>query len=47
MARGAMVNALSPHPWLFWATVGGPTLIAAYNQAPSMPWHSLPASTPP
>lgn len=22
--RGATVNALSPHPYLFWATVGGP-----------------------
>ena len=34
LLRGATVNALSPHPWLFWATVGGPTLIAAYNQSP-------------
>lgn len=28
--RGAAVNALSPHPWLFWIAVGAPTLIAAY-----------------
>ncbi len=34
LLRGATVNALSPHPWLFWATVGGPALIAAYNQSP-------------
>jgi threonine/homoserine/homoserine lactone efflux protein len=27
--RGAAVNALSPHPYLFWITVGAPTLIAA------------------
>ena len=28
--RGAVTNALSPHPWLFWVAVGAPTLIAAY-----------------
>jgi threonine/homoserine/homoserine lactone efflux protein len=28
--RGATVNALSPHPWLFWIAVGAPTLLAAY-----------------
>jgi threonine/homoserine/homoserine lactone efflux protein len=28
--RGAAVNALSPHPWLFWIAVGAPTLLAAY-----------------
>lgn len=27
--RGATVNFLSPHPYLFWLTVGGPTLLAA------------------
>jgi threonine/homoserine/homoserine lactone efflux protein len=29
-ARGAVTNALSPHPWLFWVAVGAPTLIAAH-----------------
>jgi threonine/homoserine/homoserine lactone efflux protein len=29
-SRGAAVNALSPHPWLFWIAVGAPTLLAAY-----------------
>ena len=29
-ARGAVVNALSPHPYLFWLTVGAPTLIRAW-----------------
>jgi threonine/homoserine/homoserine lactone efflux protein len=29
--RGAAVNALSPHPWLFWIAVGAPTLLAAYT----------------
>lgn len=27
--RGAAVNALSPHPWLFWFAVGAPTLLAS------------------
>lgn len=27
--RGIAVNALSPHPYLFWLTVGAPTLVAA------------------
>src|SRR5206468_3254766 len=22
--RGALTNALSPHPWVFWITVGAP-----------------------
>ena len=29
LRRGALVNALSPHPWLFWITVGGPILADA------------------
>lgn len=33
LLRGAAVNALNPHPYLFWATVGGPTLLAAFNQS--------------
>jgi len=31
-ARGALVNALSPHPYLFWVTVGAPTLIRAWGE---------------
>ena len=31
--RGAAVNALSPHPYLFWITVGAPTLIAASTES--------------
>jgi threonine/homoserine/homoserine lactone efflux protein len=27
--RGALVNALSPHPWLFWLGVGAPILTKA------------------
>jgi threonine/homoserine/homoserine lactone efflux protein len=26
LMRGALTNALSPHPWLFWITVGAPIL---------------------
>jgi threonine/homoserine/homoserine lactone efflux protein len=38
-SRGAAVNALSPHPWLFWIAVGAPTVLAAYATA------GLPAAT--
>ena len=33
-ARGALVNALSPHPYLFWVAVGAPTLILAWDAGP-------------
>jgi threonine/homoserine/homoserine lactone efflux protein len=33
-SRGAIVNALSPHPYLFWVTVGAPTLILAWGASP-------------
>ena len=32
LSRGALVNLLNPHPYIFWATVGGPTLLAALDQ---------------
>ena len=31
LLKGAAVNALSPHPYLFWISVGVPTLIQAYK----------------
>jgi len=31
--RASNVNWLNPNPYLFWTLVGGPTLIAALNQA--------------
>ena len=31
--QGALVNVLNPHPYLFWATVGGPTLLAGWQQS--------------
>jgi threonine/homoserine/homoserine lactone efflux protein len=34
LLRGAIVNLLNPHPWLFWATVGAPLLIATWKEAP-------------
>lgn len=36
--RGAVVNALNPHPYLFWATVGGPALVSGWRVSP---WHAL------
>jgi threonine/homoserine/homoserine lactone efflux protein len=32
--QGMLVNTLSPHPWLFWLSVGGPILVAAWSKAP-------------
>lgn len=29
--HGVLVNSLSPHPWLFWITVGGPLLTTAWR----------------
>ncbi|MFN2290596.1 MAG: LysE family translocator, partial [Anaerolineae bacterium] len=36
--RGVAVNALNPHPYLFWATVGGPALVSGYRVSP---WYVL------
>jgi threonine/homoserine/homoserine lactone efflux protein len=36
--RGMVVNALNPHPYLFWATVGGPALLNGWRISP---WHGL------
>lgn len=38
LGRGVLVNALNPHPYLFWATVGGPTLVGGWRLSP---WHAL------
>lgn len=32
ITKGALVNALSPHPYLFWLMVGSPMLISSYAQ---------------
>ncbi|WP_066364323.1 LysE family translocator [Herbidospora mongoliensis] len=31
MGKGVLVNLLNPHPWLFWITVGGPSVVAAWE----------------
>lgn len=31
MQRGMAVNVLSPHPWLFWITVGAPLLVGHWR----------------
>lgn len=36
--RGVVVNALNPHPYLFWATVGGPALVSGWRTSP---WNAL------
>ena len=33
---GALANALSPHPYLFWLTVGAPTTVTAYRDGGSI-----------
>ena len=34
LLRGAMVNFLNPHPYLFWGAVGAPIVIQAWEQSP-------------
>lgn len=36
--RGVIANALNPHPYLFWVTVGGPALVSSWRISPV---HSL------
>ena len=36
--RGVLVNALNPHPYLFWVTVGGPALVGGWRVSP---WHAF------
>ena len=33
LTKGILVNALSPHPYLFWLSVGAPTMTKALNQS--------------
>jgi threonine/homoserine/homoserine lactone efflux protein len=35
LGRGVLVNFLSPHPYLFWMSVGAPMMVKAWNQSPS------------
>ena len=34
LRRGFFANLLSPHPWLFWTTVGGPRAVEAWGRSP-------------
>jgi threonine/homoserine/homoserine lactone efflux protein len=36
--KGAMVNTLNPHPYLFWAAVGGPFLLRSSEQGMAAPF---------
>ena len=33
LSKGVFVNFLSPHPYLFWLTIGGPLVMKAYDQS--------------
>ncbi|MCA9873963.1 MAG: LysE family transporter [Anaerolineales bacterium] len=33
--KAALMNALSPNPYIFWGTIGGPILIAAWRHSPA------------
>ena len=35
--KGAIINALNPHPYLFWATVGAPFVLKSADQGPLAP----------
>jgi len=35
LRRGVLVNALNPHPYIFWLTVGGPVMLKAWNERPA------------
>lgn len=34
LRQGVVVNLLSPHPYLFWITVGAPTMLKGYEKSP-------------
>ncbi len=33
--KAALMNGLSPNPYIFWGTIGGPMLIAGWRQSPT------------
>ncbi len=35
--KGALINALNPHPYLFWMTVGAPLIVKYYDNTPLAP----------
>ena len=34
LVKGALVDALNPNPYVFWLTVGGPTILKAWAEGP-------------
>ena len=38
LRKGAVVNALNPHPYLFWATVGVPFILKTQQRSAFAPW---------
>ena len=38
LRKGVLVNALSPHPYLFWITVGGPYMLTILPHNHAGPW---------
>lgn len=34
--RGAVVNLLNPHPWIFWLGAGAPLLVSAWRRTPAL-----------
>lgn len=38
LRKGVLVNALNPHPYLFWATVGAPFILKAHQNNSIAPW---------
>jgi len=35
LMKGALVNALSPHPYLFWITIGSPMILKGWKISPA------------
>jgi threonine/homoserine/homoserine lactone efflux protein len=38
LRKGVLVNALNPHPYLFWTTVGVPFILKAHQHDSIAPW---------
>lgn len=38
---GVVVNAFSPHPWVFWVLIGGPYVVTAWEEGALHAWGFL------
>lgn len=38
LLKGVLVNTLNPHPYLFWFSVGAPTMVKATKASSMAPW---------